>query len=269
MLGDPIDHSLSPALHRAGYAELGLDWEYDAARVPLGGLADHLGGLGPEWRGLSVTMPLKQEAAAYVERLTERARLSGAANTIVLDDRDGGEVVGDNTDIPGAIAAIRERTGAPLERGVILGAGATAVSLGLAMADLGVRSIEIVARAPERAVTTVETILGHSGRPAVDVRRLDEVTGFGADIVASTIPADAQDARVVHACAEVPIVFEAIYHPWPTPLADSAQGRVLVNGLDLLVHQAAIQFEMFTGHQVEVTLMRSAGERALAARATS
>lgn len=267
MLGDPIDHSLSPALHRAGYAAIGLDWTYDTARVPLGGLADHVNTLGPEWRGLSVTMPLKQEAAAYVDRLTERARLSGAANTIVLGDGDG-EVLGDNTDIPGAIAAIRERTGAPLERGVILGAGATAVSLGLAMADLGVRSIEIVARAPERAVGTVETILGHPGRPTVDVRRLDEVTAFEADIVASTIPADAQDSRVVRACGGVPIVFEAIYHPWPTPLATAAQGRVLVNGLDLLVHQAAIQFEMFTGSHIDVALMRSAGERVLAERAS-
>lgn len=265
VLGDPIDHSLSPTLHRAGYAHLGLDWEYDAVRVPLGGLSDFVAGLDGSWRGLSVTMPLKQEAATVVDRPSERARLSGAVNTIVLGEE---EVGGDNTDIPGAIAAIRERTGAPLERGVVLGAGATAVSLGLALADLGVRSIEVVARAPERAVESVERLLAHPGRPAVEVVRLDEVASVSADIVASTIPADAQTPRLVAAFAEVPAVFDAIYHPWPTPLAAgaAASDRVLVGGLDLLVHQAAIQFQAFTGQVAPLEVMRQAGERALAER---
>jgi shikimate dehydrogenase len=266
VLGDPIEHSLSPVLHRAGYEALGLDWEYAAHRVASGGLPDFLASLDDDWRGLSLTMPLKREAVPLVDELTERARLAGAANTIVLEtDR----LVGDNTDIPGAIAAIRERTSAPLATAVILGGGATATSIGLALADLGVRSLEVVVRSPERAFATVETVGAHPGRPEVTVSRLDEVTSFKVDLVASTIPADAQDRRLVGACGGVPTLFEILYHPWPTPLAASIGDRVLVGGLDLLVHQAAVQFELFTGRRAPVDAMRAAGERALVDRASA
>lgn len=264
VLGDPIEHSLSPVLHRAGYASLGLDWSYAAHRVASGGLGDFLAGLGDEWRGLSLTMPLKREAIALVDELTERARLAGAANTLVLE---GGRRIGDNTDVPGAVAAIRERTHAHLSTAAILGGGATATSVGLALADLGVRRLEVVARSPERAFATVEAVRAHPGRPEVSVSRLDEVTTFDVDLVASTIPAQAQDRRLVDACRDIPTLFEVLYHPWPTPLAASIGDRVLVGGLDLLVHQAAVQFEIFTGLPAPVAEMRAAGEQALAQRA--
>ncbi len=263
VLGDPIEHSLSPALHRAGYAELGLAWEYDAHRVPAGGLPGFLDALDEEWRGLSLTMPLKREAVPLVDTLTQRARLAGAANTIVLEN---GRRLGDNTDIPGAIAAIRERSVAPLASAVILGGGATASSLGLALADLGVRSFVVAVRSAERAAETVDIVASHPGRPLVSVTRLDELTVFDADVVASTVPVEAQDARLVAACARASVLFEALYHPWPTPLSASAGDRVLVGGLDLLVHQAAVQFELFTGHVAPLAAMRSAGELALAQR---
>ncbi len=264
VLGDPIDHSLSPVLHRAGYVALGLDWAYDPHRVASGGLGAFLDGLGAQWRGLSLTMPLKREAVPLVDDLSERARLAGAANTIVCDDD---RRRGDNTDIPGAIAAIRERTTAPLASAVILGGGATATSIGLALADLGVRHLEVAVRSPDRAATTVEAVRAHPGRPEVTVSRLDEATGFDVDLVASTIPAEAQDARLVAACAGAPVLFEVLYHPWPTPLAASAGDRVLVSGLDLLVHQAAVQFELFTDQPAPLAQMRAAGERALDIRA--
>jgi shikimate-5-dehydrogenase len=267
VLGDPIEHSLSPALHNAGYAALGLDWSYAAHRVASGGLTDFLAGLDGDWRGLSLTMPLKREAVPLVGDLTERARLAGAANTILLED--DGRLRGDNTDIPGAIAAIRERTPAPLATAVILGGGATATSIGLALADLGVRHIEIVVRSPERAADTVETVRTHPGRPELTVSRIDEATAFEVDLVASTIPADAQDRHLVDACRGVPTIFEVVYHPWPTPLAASIGDRVLVSGLDLLVHQAAVQFELFTGEPAPVAAMRAAGEQALIARSQS
>jgi shikimate dehydrogenase len=222
VLGDPVEHSLSPVLHAAGYAALGLDWSYAAHRVASGGLPDFLAGLDEEWRGLSLTMPLKREAVPLVDELSERARLAGAANTIVLDD--DGRSRGDNTDIPGAIAAIRERTSAPLATAAIIGGGATANSVGV-----------------ERAV----------------------------DLVASTIPAEAQDQRLVDACGAVPTIFEIVYHPWPTPLVASIGNRVLVSGFDLLLHQAAVQFELFTGEAAPLAAMRTAGERALIARSVS
>ena len=270
VLGDPIAHSLSPVLHQAGYAELGLDWEYAAHQVGSGQLAGFLDGLRDDpvgrWRGLSLTMPLKREAVPLVDELSERARLAGAVNTVTVE---GDRLLGDNTDIPGAIAAIRERTSAPLATAVIIGGGATATSIGLALADLGVRRLEILARSTERAFAAVETVAGHPGRPEVTARRLDEVDELAVDLVASTIPPQAQDARLVAACSGVPILFDVVYHPWPTPLAASVGDRVLVGGLDLLVHQAAVQFELFTRHSAPLAVMRAAGERALTDRAPS
>ena len=262
MLGDPIAHSLSPALHRAGYLELGLDWTYDAHRVPAEGLAGFLGELDESWRGLSLTMPLKREALTLVDSVTERARHAGAVNTIVLD----GQLVGDNTDLPGAVAAIRERTSADLRAAVILGGGATATSVGLALLELGVRSVHLLVRDETRVGETLEALSEHTTAPDVSVGALDAADALWADIVVSTIPAAAQTEDLVRRCAPVPIVFEALYEPWPTPLARSAVDRVLIGGLDLLVHQAVLQFELFTGRPAPVEAMRSAGAAALAER---
>lgn len=265
VLGDPVAHSLSPVLHRAAYAELGLDWTYDAHRVASGGLGGFLAGLGPEWRGLSLTMPLKREALPLVDRLTDRARLAGAVNTLVLED--DGTRVGDNTDLPGAVAAVRERTSSPLATATILGGGATATSVGLALADLGVREIALAVRDEARAADTLGALSEHPAAPDVVVTPLgDGSAGFTADVVVSTIPAAAQTPELVARCADVPVVFEVLYDPWPTPLVTSAAGRTVVGGLDLLVHQAVLQVELFTGRTVAVDVLRDAGERALAAR---
>lgn len=261
VLGDPIAHSLSPVLHRAGYAQVGLDWAYDAHRVPGGTLRDFLSALGPEWVGLSLTMPLKREALQVVDRVTDRARLAGGVNTVLL----GEELVGDNTDLPGAVAAIRERSDAELRRAVVLGGGATATSTGLALIECGVRDLTVAARSPERAQETVDALEAHPSAPSVDVVSLSEVRGDGADAVVCTIPADAQDERLVTELAAAPVVFDVIYDPWPTPLASAARG-VVVSGMDLLVHQAALQFELFTGREAPLEAMRAAGEAALTAR---
>ena len=267
MLGDPIAHSLSPVLHRAGYAELGLDWSYDAHRVPAGGLEAFLAGLDEAWRGLSLTMPLKREALGLADRLTDRARLAGAVNTLLLGEGEGdGERVGDNTDLPGAAAAIRERTTAPLASAAVLGGGATATSIGLALADLGVTTVDLLVRDPARAAETVDVLRSHPAGIEVRTGALDDSADVLADIVVSTIPAAAQTSELVARCGGVPVVFEALYDPWPTPLAASAADRTLVGGLDLLVHQAVMQFELFTGLQAPLEAMRTAGRQALAER---
>lgn len=264
VLGDPIAHSLSPVLHRAGYAALGLAWTYDAHRVASGGLRDFLDVLDETWRGLSLTMPLKREAVGLVDRLTEPARLAGAVNTLVLGD--DGERVGDNTDLPGAVAAIRERTTDALASAVILGGGATATSVGLALVDLGVTSLQVLVRDEARAGQTLDALRAHPSSPEVSVGALGATDVLVTDIVVSTIPAEAQTDVLVRRCSEVPVVFEALYEPWPTPLARAARERVLVSGLDLLVHQAVLQFEIFTGRAAPLEAMRSAGRDALAGR---
>ena len=266
VLGDPIAHSLSPVLHRAAYAELGMEWSYDAHRVPSGGLESFLAGLDDTWRGLSLTMPLKREALPLVDRITDRARLAGAVNTLLLEP--GGERVGDNTDLPGAAAAVRERASAPLASAVVLGGGATAASVGLALADLGVRTIDLLVRDVSRAGDTVEVLRSHAADVDVRTGALDASEVLAADIVVSTIPAAAQVRDLLRRVAGVPVVFEALYDPWPTPLAAAAlaSGRALVGGLDLLVHQAALQHELFTGVPAPLDVMRAAGRAALEAR---
>ena len=266
VLGDPVAHSLSPTLHRAAYAALGLDWTYDAVRVPAGGLAAFLGGLDGDWRGLSLTMPLKREVLALASTLGDRARLAGAANTLVLG-AEGGHA--DNTDLPGAVAAVRERYDGPVTAGTVLGAGATAASTGLALVELGARTVTLLARSPERAAETAAAIAAHPGAPQVVVGSLadDPVVG---EVVVSTVPAAAQGQALVSRTASVPVVFGVLDEPWPTPLAASVgTDRVLVGGLDLLVHQAALQHELFTGTSAPLAVMRAAGEAALRARSAA
>jgi shikimate dehydrogenase len=261
VLGDPIAHSLSPALHRAGYAAVGLDWSYDAVQVASGGLAGFVGELGTEWRGLSVTAPLKREALARADVVSDRAVLVGSANTLLLA---GDEVHADNTDLPGAVAAVRERFDGQVRHATILGGGATAASTGLAMIELGARTVRVAVREPERAREAVERISAHPSEPEVQVITLDAADD-ATDVIVSTIPVAAQTERLVRACTGVALLFDVVYDPWPTSLSEV--GRTVVSGLDLLVHQAALQFTAFTGVAAPLAEMRAAGEAALKARA--
>ncbi|MEZ0579992.1 shikimate dehydrogenase [Nocardioides sp. MH1] len=263
VLGDPIAHSLSPVLHRAGYVAVGLDWSYDAVQVRSGDLAGFVDGLGgPEggWRGLSVTAPLKREALARADVVSARAELVGSANTLLLT---GQQVHADNTDLPGAVAAVRERYDGTIRHATILGGGATAAATGLAMVDLGASTVLVAVRRPERAREAAERIAAHPSGPRVDVVGLDDASD-DTDAIVSTIPVSAQTERLAAACAGVPLMFDVVYDPWPTPL--SAVGSVVVSGLDLLVHQAALQFTAFTGLAAPLAEMRAAGEAALRER---
>lgn len=264
VLGDPIAHSLSPVLHRAGYAAVGLDWEYDAHRVDEAGLPGFLAGCDDRWRGLSLTMPLKRVALPLATEVSEVARLAGGANTLVRAD-DGWHA--DNTDVPGAVAAVGERYDRSVRSATVLGGGATATSVGLALADLGAQHLRLLVRSPERAAQTAAALARHPHAPEVEVASLGSAGPTG-EVVASTIPAEAQTPDLVRRMVEADVVFDVIYHPWPTPLATAAgeRDRVLVGGLDLLVHQAALQFDRFTGVPAPLEAMRAAGETELAAR---
>jgi shikimate dehydrogenase len=265
VVGSPIRHSLSPVLHHAAYDALGLNWRYEAVEVTEQGLLGFLDDLDESWRGLSMTMPLKRAVVPLLDSLSDRAEQSRAANTVVLDGR---WKVGHNTDIPGASAAVRERYDGPLDRAVIVGGGATAASTLLGLADLGCRTFTLVVRDEARAAETVATAARHPDQPRVDVLRLGEPVP-AVDIMVSTVPADAQVAEVVAVAECAGVVFDVIYDPWPTPFARFARetGRVLVAGLDLLVHQAVLQVELMTGvPEGPLAAMRAAGERALEER---
>jgi shikimate dehydrogenase len=267
VLGDPIEHSLSPALHRAAYVALGLDWTYDAVRIPSGGLAAYVDGLGREWRGLSLTMPLKREAVPLLTSQDRWTQVSGAANTVLLDAAGGRH--GLNTDVPGVEAAVAEATDAHLRRALVLGGGATAASVLLALAERGLEHATLAVRDAGRVSDTLTAVGRHPSPPQVSVVALDGLTGVETDIVVSTIPAVAQDDAVLAAVRDVPVAFDVVYDPWPTPLAVAAlaDGRTVVGGLDLLVWQAVDQVRAMTGRfDVPVAAMRAAGEAGLAER---
>jgi shikimate dehydrogenase len=252
-------------LHRAAYAELGLDWTYDAYELAATELPAFLDGLDDRWRGLSLTMPLKRAVLPLLDAVTARAAQAAAANTLVLEGRHR---TGHNTDVPGAVAALRERYDGPLDRAVILGGGATATSTMLALADLGCADVTLMVRDPTRAAEVLAAAGRHPRRPGVTVRRLTDGP-VDADVLVSTIPASAQDDAALALAEPAGVVFDVVYDPWPTPMARfaGATGRVLVAGLDLLVHQAVLQVELMTGASgVPVDLLRAAGREALAAR---
>ncbi len=268
VLGDPIDHSLSPIIHRAAYAALGLDdWRYGAEQVPIGGLAGFLDGLDPEtWRGLSLTMPLKREAVPLLSSCDDWVRATGACNTVLLEP-DGGRH-GLNTDVTGALMVLGEHE-VPMERAVVLGGGATAASVLLALAERGMRHVTLVVRDPDRATETVHAVAAHHSAPTVEVALIGEVEALAGDVLVSTVPASAQVPDLVAALAGIPLVFDVVYEPWPTPLAVAAErsGRTVISGLDLLVAQAVNQVVAMTGrYDVPAGAMRRAAEEALTAR---
>jgi shikimate dehydrogenase len=264
VLGDPVEHSLSPVLHRAAYTDLGLDWTYDAVRVPAGGLAAYVEGLGAEWRGLSLTMPLKREVVPLLTSRDSWTEMSGAANTLLLDGEGGRH--GLNTDVPGAEAALAGATEARLRSALVLGGGATAASVLLALAERGLERATLAVRDPGRATDSLAAVARHPRAPTLTVVRLGDLAPADADVLVSTVPADAQTDDVLRALGDVAVVFDVVYDPWPTPLVTAARadGRTVVDGLDLLLWQAVDQVRAMTGRfDVPVDTMREAGSRAL------
>jgi shikimate dehydrogenase len=275
VLGSPIAHSLSPVLHRAGYEALGLAerWRYDRFEVDEAGLPDFLGKLdvaGEGWAGFSLTMPLKRAVIPLLDEVSAVALAVDAVNTLVF--HPDGRRTGDNTDVPGLVAALRERGVTRVRSAAVLGAGATASSALAALAQVCEGPVLAFVRGPERAAQM--RALGE--RLGVDVvpEEWDRAAAaFDAELVISTTPVGATDslAETLNAAPRESLgaLFDVLYHPWPTALAAAwqQQGGVVLGGLDLLVHQAVLQFQLFTGlADADVAgPMRAAGEAALSA----
>lgn len=263
VLGSPVAHSLSPAMHRAAYGELGLDWTYEAIEVTEGALGDFLVALGDDVRGFSVTAPLKREAARSAHQCSEHVDLLKVANTLVIDD---GMLSAHNTDVPGIVAALLERDIQSVTTARILGGGATASSVACALSALGARHLEIVVRDPSRAAEAVD--VAESSGLSVVVHTIDEPLLDRVDLLVSTVPADVTGSRSHEFVEASHAVFDVIYDPWPTPLMTAAAEAELpvVTGLDLLAHQAALQVELMTGDAVSPHLLRNAALAELGAR---
>jgi shikimate dehydrogenase len=262
VLGSPIAHSLSPQLHTAGYRALGLEgWSYDRFEIDEAALPGFFAQLGPEWAGLSLTMPLKRAVIPLLDEITDTAASVEAVNTVVF--RPDGRRVGDNTDIPGLVAALHERGVEKTESAAILGAGATASSALAALARICTGEVTVYVRSEQRAAEMRQwgERLGVQVRPA---EWADAVRAFEAPLVISTTPAGGTDALAGRLPAHVGTLFDVLYDPWPTPLAAAWQerGGHVLSGLDLLVHQAVFQFRQFTGEpRSPLAAMRAAAAR--------
>lgn len=268
VLGSPVAHSLSPVLHRAGYAAAGLDgWEYEALEVTAGELAGVVAGLDEQWRGLSLTMPLKEAALEVADDVDDLARRAGAANTLVRRADGGWDAT--NTDVAGVTEALRPHLPGRPERALVIGAGATARSAVLALAGLGVTTLTVRARDTARAADLLAWAVDlGAGVRSGSVAGIDAWRTTRDDVVVSTVPPAGAEA----VAATVPpehrgVLLDVVYTGWPTPVARAAAaaGMTVVSGLDLLVHQAAEQFLRFTGRPAPVEAMLAAGRAALGA----
>ena len=271
VLGSPIAHSLSPALHRAAYAGLGLDgWRYDRFEVTEDGLAGFLDGLDGSWAGLSLTMPLKRAVLELADEVSPTAAATRAANTLVFDPSRrgaGGRVhrSADNTDVAGIVGALTRAglAAGGAGRAVVLGGGATAASAVAALHRMGWDELVLCVRSVQRAADVI-TAAGALG-VRVTTAALADAPALAADaaVVVSTVPGDALGelaGNLVLVPSASGVLLDVVYDPWPTRLAaawQAQQGRV-VSGLDMLIFQAVDQVRLMTGRDPDVHLMEAA-----------
>jgi shikimate dehydrogenase len=263
VLGSPVAHSLSPVLHNAAYRALGLtDWSYGLHECREPELAGFVDGLGPEWAGLSLTMPLKRVTLDVADAVDELAGAIGAANTLVLTGRRTAY----NTDIVGIGATLGDVSG----RAVVLGAGGTAQSALAALREAGIDDVTVLVRDLARTPELRDTAERLGVAPRIVAALADPASAsaelVGADVVISTLPPGGADPLVPPGAGAV--VLDVVYAPWPTPFAAAAliAGAGVRSGLEMLLHQAVAQVELMTGKPGPVAAMRTALDAAVALR---
>lgn len=258
VLGTPIEHSLSPVIHNAGYAAAGLSgWAYERIECSIAALPGLVAELGPEWAGLSLTMPLKEAGLAVAQEVAPVAAALGACNTLVR--QPDGSWRAENTDAPGMVDALGWAGVTTADTVAVLGSGGTARAALGAAAELKATAISVHSRR-SAAMDELRPVAAALGLPELEHVPWPSPESVAlADLVVSTLPfgvADELDVPWRSGTA----VFDAVYKPWPTPLAASAAaaGCRIVSGLDLLLAQAVHQFEMFTGTRAPIEPMRTA-----------
>jgi len=279
-------------LHRAAYRALDLsDWLYDAHEVRESGLLGFVTGLGPEWAGLSLTMPLKEVAFEVADDVSDLAREVGAINTLVR--RADGGWRADNTDVYGVAQALREAGCSHVTSSLVLGSGATARSVVAALVMLGCQKLTFAVRSEARQETLdqarragleVDVVglgqvgqISHGGQggPVSQVSQVCQVSQVmdrlgDAPVVVSTLPADALVGRALPEGPSLQghLLLDVVYTGWPTPLARAFEGAgaSVVSGFEMLLHQAARQVHLMTGLLPPVEQMRAAGRAAIESR---
>ena len=255
--GSPLGHSLSPVLHRAAYAALGLSgWSYDRREVDVAAFPDALAALDDSWRGLSLTMPLKEAALAAASVVDAAARDTGSANTLVATPAGWHA---HNTDIHGIEMALLVAGCVDTTEALVIGSGATARSAVAALAAAGTRQVTFMVRGLPRPETVAQ-----AERAGLVVETVPLGVWPCVDVVVSTVPPDAVtglEAFPVSDRDESPrTVLDVVYGHGPTPLQRRARvrGWTLAFGTDMLVHQAAAQVALMTGRPAPLDAMASA-----------
>jgi shikimate dehydrogenase len=273
LLGHPVGHSRSPAMHNAAFRELGIDWRYEALDVEparFAGVLESLPGQG--FAGANVTIPHKLRALEAADDPTEVARVVGAANTLSFRS---GRVLADNTDVEGFLTALRERApSAPTGmNALVLGAGGAGRAVVYALLSAGAARVEVWNRRPERAETLVSDLAGAAGQTALQsavapstasMDLLVNATSLGMRHAhASPIPREgAEFFKAVPLSADELddrlTVVDLVYRHDRTPLLRAAQARGArcVDGFDVLVHQGAASFRIWTGLHAPLGAMR-------------
>lgn len=262
VLGHPVAHSLSPVLHRAAYAALGLDWTYEAIDCRAEQLPDLLAARS-DWAGFSCTMPLKHAAMDVASDVDPSALRVGAANTLL--PRQGGGWSAANTDVDGVLGALSEARGS-WTTVTVLGAGGTAQAVVAALGGTGLQTLDVLVRDPARTAALRAT----AERCEVQLRvgALGGENGTGghgasalhADLLVSTLPAGAADPVAERIGRPGQTVLDVVYEPWPTALAAAAgrSGAHVLSGALMLLHQAAQQVQLMTGRPAPIDAMRAA-----------
>lgn len=243
VLGSPISHSKSPRLHGAAYSALRLDWVYDKVEMTGERLPHFLDTLGAEWRGLSLTMPVKRDVLPLLDEQDELVRATSVANTVLLED---GKKRGFNTDVYGIAQAFREAGVQQIEAVQVLGGGATAASAVVAAAQLGAARASICVRTPARSVGLLD--LGALLGLRVEIEVLGDPLDFRPDAVICTLPNGVgAEYGFAPGLASEATLFETAYEPWPTSLAATwmAESGRVISGLEMLLHQAVMQVRIF------------------------
>jgi shikimate dehydrogenase len=260
LIGDPIEHSLSPLIHNAGYQALGIDYLYVPFLVKdFKGAIEGIRGL--KIRGASITMPHKARAMEYVDELDRVAMETDAVNTIVNND---GVLTGYNTDYQGALKALEEATSLENKKAVLVGGGGAATAVALGLKRGGARLV-ILNRTEEKAKKLAEML---DAEDFGDLKKLDEVSSADILINATSVgmwPETDQSLIPQNLLHNKLTVFDTVYNPKETRLLSEARERgcAVIYGYKMLLYQAAIQFELFTGHQAPLEVMESALTQAL------
>ncbi|MCT1452344.1 MULTISPECIES: shikimate dehydrogenase [unclassified Corynebacterium] len=256
VLGSPVEHSLSPVLHSAGFEAAGLEgWTYERIECDAERLPGLVGEAGDEYRGFSVTMPGKFAALEFGGTVTERAQAIGSANTLV---REGSTWRADNTDCEGIAGALEELVGThtPIGHALVIGAGGTARPALWSLAERGAEKVTVLNRSDRSA--ELLPLLDGVETEFIDFERDLEPLAMSVDLIISTVPSAALSGREKE-LGHAPLL-DVIYNPWPTPLATrcASNGHLTVGGLVMLACQSYSQFEQFTGVPAPREEMREA-----------